>query len=121
MDSEQVYVLTKGRHEKVPGPKLKLRKLRFRWAKFRTTHFCQIKKKTKLKVVQYLVVKDLTSEARTGAPCNAGRRGCIPPLSDKSTVFQLQNLRKYPRRPCGSFWYHLELQGPTFDRFRKTC
>ena len=33
-------------------------------------------------------------------------------------VVQLQNLRKYPRRPCGSFWYHLELWGPRFDRFR---
>ena len=66
----------------------------------------------------YLGVKDLTSEARRGAPCNAGRRGCIPPLSDKSTVFQLQDLRKYPRRPCGSFWYHLELREPKFDRFR---
>ena len=39
------------------------------------------------------------------------------PFSDKSTFFQLQNLRRYPRRPCGSFWYHLELQGPTFDQF----
>ena len=32
-------------------------------------------------------------------------------------VFQLQHLRKYPRRPSRSFWYHLELQRPTFDRF----
>ena len=25
------------------------------------------------------------------------------------TVVQAQTLRKYPRRPCGSFWYHVEL------------
>ena len=31
---------------------------------------------------------------------------------------QAQNLRKNPRRPCGPFWYHLELQGPQFDRSR---
>ena len=33
-------------------------------------------------------------------------------------VFQAQNLRKYPRRSCGSYWSSLELQRPTFDRFR---
>ena len=35
-----------------------------------------------------------------------------------SKVFQIQNFRKYPRRPYGSFWYHSELRGPNFDRFR---
>ena len=44
MDSEQVYVLPKGRQEKSAGAEIKLRKIRFRWAEFRTTHFCQIKK-----------------------------------------------------------------------------
>ena len=33
-------------------------------------------------------------------------------------VFQAQILRKYPRRPCGSFWSGLELRRPTIDRFR---
>ena len=33
-------------------------------------------------------------------------------------VFQAQILRKYPRRPSRSFWYHLELRRPKFDRFR---
>ena len=33
-------------------------------------------------------------------------------------VFQAQILRKYPRRPSASFWYHLQLRTPTFDRFR---
>ena len=36
-------------------------------------------------------------------------------------VFQVQNSRKYPRRPSWSFWYHLELRRPRFDRFRTTC
>ena len=34
-------------------------------------------------------------------------------------VFQAQTLRTYPRQPCGSVWYHLELQGPTFDQIRQ--
>ena len=32
--------------------------------------------------------------------------------------FQAGHLRKCSRRPCGSFWYHLKLWGPTFNRFR---
>ena len=30
--------------------------------------------------------------------------------------FQAQILRKYPRQPSASFWYHLELQRPTLDQ-----
>ena len=60
MDSEQVYVVTKGRHEKGPGPKYTLRKLRFRWAKFRTTHCCQIKRIQNSKL--YSIAGGLISE-----------------------------------------------------------
>ena len=35
-----------------------------------------------------------------------------------SKVFQAHILRKYPRRPSASSWYHLELRRPKFDRFR---
>ena len=35
-------------------------------------------------------------------------------------VYQAKNLRKYPRRPCGSFWSSLKLRGPKFDRCRTT-
>ena len=37
-----------------------------------------------------------------------------------SNGFQARNLRTYLRGPYGSFWYHLELWGPTFDRFLLT-
>ena len=33
-------------------------------------------------------------------------------------VFQAHHLRKYPRWPCGSFWYRLKLWVPKLDRFR---
>ena len=41
-------------------------------------------------------------------------------LSGFCKAFQAQHMRKYPRWHCGSVWYHLELQGPTFDRVRQT-
>ena len=35
-------------------------------------------------------------------------------------AFHAPHLGKYPRQPCGSSWYRLELQGLTIGRFRQT-
>ena len=55
---------------------------------------------------------------------STGKTGKIPEkiliFSDFLEVFQAQILRKYSRRPSRSFWYHLELRRPKFDRFRST-